>query len=94
MNDTDTTIDIQRIGTKKRRHVYVSREFDHAAEALLPEYVNVSRWMERQLWAALLSEHGPQAVRDAIEDAQADIRADKPGVVLSETDREELPIEA
>lgn len=84
-------IEIERIGRKKRRHVYVSREFDGAAEELLPEYVNFSTWAENQLWSALVEEHGEEAVLAAVEQAQSDMNDDD---LLPEKQREQYQLTA
>lgn len=83
--------EFERKGRKTRRHIYVSREFDGAADALLPDYVNFSSWAERVLWRELLRENGEEAVEEAVEDAQNDMDADH---VLPEDDRESYELSA
>lgn len=86
-----TEIEIERIGRKTRRHVYVSREFDGAADVLLPEYVQFSSWAERVLWRALLDEYGEQDVLEAIEETQDSMDDEN---LLPEQDREQYELPA
>jgi len=83
--------EIQRIARKTRRHVYVSGEFDGAADRLLPDYVTFSTWAERVLWEALLEEYGEQAVLEAVEEAQDDMTDED---LLPEDDREQYELPA
>jgi hypothetical protein len=83
--------EIERIGRKTRRHIYVSREFDGAADRLLPDHYKFSAWAERKLWEALLEEYGEAAVLDAIEDAQSDMDDEE---LLPATDREKYDLPA
>jgi len=73
----DLALDFQRTATKKRRHIYVSRELHGAVELLLPDYTNFSEWAEDQLWLALLEEHGRADVEAAIRDAKKRIPDDE-----------------
>lgn len=83
--------EIDRIGRKTRRHVYVSREFDGAAERLLPDYVTFSTWAERKLWEALLDEFGEADVLDAVDSAQSEMDDED---LLPESDREQYDLPA
>lgn len=83
--------EIQRIGRKTRRHVYVSREFDGAADRLLPDHYKFSVWAERVLWRALLDEYGEDAVLAAIEQAQGEMDDED---LLPERDREQYELPA
>jgi len=83
--------EIQRIARKTRRHVYVSREFDGAANELLPDYVQFSAWAERVLWRALLEEYGEAAVLEAVEETQSTMDDDD---LLPEADREQYELPA
>lgn len=83
--------EFERKGRKTRRHIYVSREFDGAADALLPDHRNFSRWAERVLWRELLREYGEEDVEEAVEDAQNDMDADD---VLPEDARESYELTA
>jgi len=73
---TEIETEIERIGTKTRRHVYLSRELDQASRELLPAHRNFSMWCERVLWTAMIEEFGAEAVLEAVEDAQAEFDAD------------------
>lgn len=83
--------EIERIGRKTRRHVYVSREFDGAADELLPDYVNFSTWAESVLWRALLDEYGEKAVLEAVEQTQTNMSDED---LLPENDREQYELPA
>lgn len=83
--------EIERIGRKTRRHVYVSAEFDGAADRLLPDHYKFSAWAERKLWEALLEEYGEEAVLAAVEDAQGDLTDEE---LLPEHAREQYDLPA
>jgi hypothetical protein len=83
--------EIERIGRKTRRHIYVSREFDGAADRLLPDHYKFSAWAERVLWEALLEEYGEAAVLEAVEEAQSDMTDEE---LLPATDREKYDLPA
>lgn len=82
--------EINRMMEPTRRNVHLSGEFNAAYEALKPEYVQFSGWAERALWAALIEEHGQEAVLEAIAEAQ-----DAPEAELKDESRRsqyELPV--
>lgn len=82
---------IQRIGRKKRRHVYISVELERTALELMPEYADFSRWAERQLWQSLVAEHGEETVLATLYDVQNNL---EPSEKLPESERytDELPV--
>ncbi|AGC65565.1 hypothetical protein K745_gp40 [Haloarcula hispanica virus PH1] len=69
----------------------MSREFDGAAKALLPDHYNFSVWAESVLWEALLDEYGAEAVLEAVEDAQDEMDDDD---LLPESDWEQYELPA
>lgn len=83
--------EIKRIARKTRRHIYVSREFDGAADRLLPDHYKFSAWAEGVLWRALVEEYGEDAVLEAVEEAQSNMNDDD---LLPENDRERYELTA
>jgi hypothetical protein len=68
--------EIPRIGRKKRRHVYVSRELEATMDELLDRHVRVSPWIEDAVWTVLVEEYGEEAVLEAVENAQDEMDLD------------------
>ena len=83
--------EITKKGRKKRRHIYVSREFDGVADDLLPSHRKFGVWAERVMWQALVEEFGRDAVLQAVENAQDDMDEDD---MLLEEKWEQLEIPA
>lgn len=83
--------EIERKGRKIRRHLSLSREFDGAADELLPDYVEFSTWAERVLWKKLIEEYGEEAVLEAVGTVQADMEDDE---LLAPNQREQYELPA
>ena len=75
---------IQRIARKKRHHVYLSHELLGVVDQLTDRDTPFSSWAEAALWRQLAAEYGEEAVRDAVEDVQADLADDQ---LLADPDR-------
>ena len=94
MNETDNRADdgveIERIGRKQRRHIYLSRELDAVTDQLLPNYRQFSPWAEQMLWSALVEEFGADAVLEAVERAQSEIDDDSK---LPKDDRDHISLQ-